>query len=353
MKENLRSGEEERKSGGFMNYIVLDLEWNQAYHEKAMAVQKELETRLRGEVIQIGAVMLNEKLEICGSFRKTVKPRFYKKIHRHVMRLTGIDQAQIDRGTPLKEAMEHFYRFCTDDAIFLTWGPDDLPMLYDNLRANKLEAPWMQRYYDMQPMFNRQTDGDMRKQRSLEFAMEYYGIAQNLPAHDALNDAYFTALVAQKLDIAKGIQESDAIQGEFLEAVMLGDADGGEQGFISPLDVLKAEAVAAPKCPLCGQPLANVERTLHSKGQKYLALFSCPEHGELFVQVRLQKNLNGTWRAKKLVYPAEEEKKKNYMAKLALEERAGGERRRPRRHRKRRSDGAAEKESRPENKSAE
>ena len=211
----------------------------------------------------------------------------------------------------------------------------------------------MQRYYDMQPMFNRQTDGDMRKQRSLEFAMEYYGIAQNLPAHDALNDAYFTALVAQKLDIAKGIQESDAIQGEFLEAVMLGDADGGEQGFISPLDVLKAEAVAAPKCPLCGQPLANVERTLHSKGQKYLALFSCPEHGELFVQVRLQKNLNGTWRAKKLVYPAEEEKKKNYMAKLALEERAGGERRRPRRHRKRRSDGAAEKESRPENKSAE
>ena len=43
-----------------MKYIVLDLEWNQAYQEKAMAVQRQLETRLRGEVIQIGAVMLNE-----------------------------------------------------------------------------------------------------------------------------------------------------------------------------------------------------------------------------------------------------------------------------------------------------
>jgi DNA polymerase III alpha subunit (gram-positive type) len=103
-----------------MRYIVLDLEWNQAYQEKALAVQRQLETRLRGEVIQIGAVMLDEKLQICGSFRKTVKPKFYKRIHRHVMRLTGIDQAQIDRGTPLAEAMEHFHRFCTDDAVFLT-----------------------------------------------------------------------------------------------------------------------------------------------------------------------------------------------------------------------------------------
>ena len=131
-----------------MHYIVIDLEWNQTYHEKAVATQKALSIRLRGEVIQIGAVKLNEALELAGSFRVTVKPKFYKKIHRHVMRLTGIDQAQLDRGVSLEEAMHSFHRFCGDDAVFLTWGPDDMPMLFDNLRANKLTYTFLDKYYD-------------------------------------------------------------------------------------------------------------------------------------------------------------------------------------------------------------
>ena len=39
-----------------MYYITLDLEWNQAYAQKALAIQRRLSCRLRGEVIQIGAV---------------------------------------------------------------------------------------------------------------------------------------------------------------------------------------------------------------------------------------------------------------------------------------------------------
>lgn len=50
-----------------MHYITLDLEWNQAYQQKALAVQKRLECRLRGEVIQIGAVKLDEGMNIIGS----------------------------------------------------------------------------------------------------------------------------------------------------------------------------------------------------------------------------------------------------------------------------------------------
>ncbi len=33
-----------------MHYITLDLEWNQAYAQKALAVQRRLSARLRGEV---------------------------------------------------------------------------------------------------------------------------------------------------------------------------------------------------------------------------------------------------------------------------------------------------------------
>ena len=52
-----------------MFYITLDLEWNQAYAQKALAVQRQLSSRLRGEVIQIGAVKLDKNLRICGSYQ--------------------------------------------------------------------------------------------------------------------------------------------------------------------------------------------------------------------------------------------------------------------------------------------
>ena len=57
-----------------MYYITLDLEWNQAYAQKALAVQRQLSSRLRGEVIQIGAVKLDKNLRICGSYQIIVKP---------------------------------------------------------------------------------------------------------------------------------------------------------------------------------------------------------------------------------------------------------------------------------------
>ena len=301
-----------------MHYIVIDLEWNQTYHEKAVATQKALSIRLRGEVIQIGAVKLNESLELAGSFRVTVKPKFYKKIHRHVMRLTGIDQEQLDRGISLEEAMTSFHRFCGDDAVFLTWGPDDMPMLFDNLRANKLTFDFLSRYYDMQPMFNRETDG-LNKQRSLEYAMEYFGIEMNLPAHDALNDAYFTAQVAQRLNIAEGIKAAGEKASAYLLEKTLGDADSGETGFTSPDKALCHPLIKEPHCPICDAPLTGVEPTLHSKGQRYLTLYRCEAHGEMMLQVSLKRNINETMRAVVLMYKADEEKLAKYREKLAME----------------------------------
>ncbi|MCQ2385969.1 MAG: exonuclease domain-containing protein [Clostridia bacterium] len=302
-----------------MKYVVLDLEWNQTYFEKAQSVQKELSVRLRGEVIQIGAVMLNEAKDIVGSYRITVKPKFFKRIHKHVARLTGITQEQIDHGVPLTEAMDCFRRFTGDDAVFLTWGPDDLPMLYDNLRANRLDGSFLSRYYDMQPMFNRETDGE-RRQRSLEYAMEHFGIAQTLPAHDALNDAYFTALVAQKLNIAEGIRQAEYAARNEIRPVILGDADAGEEGFSSLKEVFAHPYFVSPVCPVCHTSLEGNEPVLHSKGQKYSVLFSCAEHGAWFRETRLYRNINETLRAKVTFAPATEETVRRYREKLVLQE---------------------------------
>ena len=311
-----------------MYYISLDLEWNQAYAEQALAVQKRLECRLRGEVIQIGAVKLDEELNICGSYSVIVRPRFFRRIHRHVMRLTGITQDMIDRGMPLAEAAESFRAWCGDDFAFLTWGPDDVPMLEDNLRAHKLGGEWLSRVYDLQKIYNSQTDG-LSKQRSLEFVMEQFGIPQNLPAHDALNDAYFTALVAQRLDVAKGVAEYRTSTGDALFADVLGNADVGQEGYPSPSLLLSDPGVASPVCPLCGGKLDGDGRFAHHKGQKYTAVFTCKEHGRLLLDLRLARNFNGSWRARRTLNYATDESVARHEAKLS--ESKGGARRRRRR----------------------
>ena len=126
-----------------MYYITLDLEWNQAYAQKALAVQRQLACRLRGEVIQIGAVKLDENMNICGSYQIIVKPKYFKKIHRHVSELTGITQDRMDLGVSLPEAAESFRKWCGNDFVFLTWGPDDIPMLKENFNVHKLESSWL------------------------------------------------------------------------------------------------------------------------------------------------------------------------------------------------------------------
>ena len=283
-----------------MYYITLDLEWNQAYAQKALAVQRRLACRLRGEVIQIGAVKMDSKMNICGSYQIIVKPQHFKKLHRHVSELTGITQSQMDMGTTLPEAAERFKKWCGKDFCFLTWGPDDIPMLKDNFNVHGLNSEWLDKVYDLQVIFNRQTD-DSSKQRSLEYAMDYFGLEQHLPAHDALNDAYFTALVARELDVPGGVKNYSSVHGEFLEDSVIGDADAGGDGYVTISELLDDDIVKAPTCPICKKEMHAEDKVLHSKGQKYTQHFVCKKHGDMLLSLKLHRNFNDTWRARRTV----------------------------------------------------
>ncbi len=302
-----------------MHYITLDLEWNQAYAQKALAVQRQLSCRLRGEVIQIGAVKLDKNMNVCGSYQIIVKPKYFKKLHRHVSELTGITQQQMDMGTPLDEAAERFRKWCGKDYAFLTWGPDDIPMLRENLNAHGISQDWLGEVYDLQRIFNTRTDG-LAKQRSLEYAMDYFDIQQTLPAHDALNDAYFTALVAMRLDVPDAIKTYTSVHGEFLEEGVIGDADAGDDGYVTIDEMLTDDIVKNPTCPLCRARLKEKGEPLHSKGQKYTFYFDCPKDGDMLITLRLHRNFNDTWRAKRTVKPADEASLKSYREGLIKHE---------------------------------
>ena len=54
-----------------MNYIILDMEWNQAFDKSQMVTEPIL---LRGEIIEIGAVKTDENFNAIDAFKAYVRP---------------------------------------------------------------------------------------------------------------------------------------------------------------------------------------------------------------------------------------------------------------------------------------
>ena len=189
-----------------MNYIVLDMEWNQPWPGSPSS-KKVLPVQIRGEILQIGAVRVTEEQFVADEFQVLIKPKYYKRLNRRVSKLTGIKETDLrDRGVSMEKAIADFKAWCGEDVIFLTWGFDDITILRENLQLYGLEDSWVNRWYNAQMIFNAQTDGSS-SQKALKTAMEIFGIEATRPAHDALGDAYHTALICAKLDLNRGIME--------------------------------------------------------------------------------------------------------------------------------------------------
>ena len=77
-----------------MQYIVLDLEWNQPWPGSPSS-KKVLPSPIRGEIIQIGAVRLSEDQQVLDEFTQLVMPKYYRRLNRRVSSLTGIKEARL------------------------------------------------------------------------------------------------------------------------------------------------------------------------------------------------------------------------------------------------------------------
>ena len=180
------------------------MEWNQAMSSKS-SVFNRLPIHLRGEIIQIGAVRLNDDWTPGEEFQIDVKPVFFQKMHYKVKKLTGIDNARLTDACGFKEAFARFREFCGEDCTFYTWGYDDKGIMEQNIIIHDLDWDWIRGWVNLQIIYNMQTEGD-NNQKSLAAAMEHFEIEQTRVAHDALGDAYNTALVSTHLDMKEGLR---------------------------------------------------------------------------------------------------------------------------------------------------
>ena len=196
-----------------MNYIILDLEWNipEKSHNRVRTP-----ITLNGEIIQIGAVKLDEDLNEIDEFNLMIKPVFYRKMNKRVEELTSITDAELENGERFEDAANRFREWCGDDSIMLTWGPSDKKILIENLIMHDMTYDWIPEYFDAQFMFDLQETMEDRD-FSLDYAFYYFGLI-GMKAHDALNDARDTAAVIRMLDLAAFIREEREYRKELAAA---------------------------------------------------------------------------------------------------------------------------------------
>ena len=325
------------------NYIIMDLEWNQAVSAARM-IRKPV--MLNGEIIQIGAIKTDEKFNLLDRIKINVRPKYYKIMNPHVEKLTGITQLQLTSGETFPQAFKRFKEWCGDEFRFITWGFDDIGILRENLRLHALEEAWTDRWYNAQMIFNAQTDGS-NSQKALKTAMETFGIEASRPAHDALGDAYHTALICAKLDLDRGTREYDQAlkshENGFHGAELPGCID--RKVFYDYADkraALSAMAGCENICPVCGGKMLG-SRWFAQPGRRYMDLATCPEDGKFLIRVRLAQQEDGLIRVSRLTYEATSEAAEAYARRA--EKADPEEPARPRRRRKRGRSASAKKEN--------
>lgn len=298
-----------------MQYIVLDMEWNQPW-PGTYAAKRALPVRLRGEVIQIGAVRLTDRQIVGDEFQVLIKPKVYRKLNKKVSSLTGIKDAQLAQyGIPFPEAMERFRDWCGEDCVFLTWGFDDIGILKENMALHGLNSDWVDRWYNAQMIYNAQTDGSTA-QKALKTAMQMSGVEASRPAHDALGDAYHTAIVCSRLDLPRGMAEYgravEKHENGFHGAELPGCLDRKVyHGFASKDAALTALGGKENLCPTCGQVMQH-EKWVSQQSKRYMAMSACPEHGSFLIRVRLAPEEDGTLKASRLIYDGSSDAAKSY-----------------------------------------
>ena len=179
-----------------MNYIVFDLEWNQSSTGKAAEVEN-----LPFEIIEIGAVKLDENGETLQEFSRLIRPVVYREMNQITGELVHLQMKELEKEKAFPEVIHDFLDWCgTEPFLFCTWGSLDLTELQRNMAFYHMEAlsEGPIAFLDVQKLFSlAYEDGKSRK--ALEYAVDNRQLKKDAPFHRAIGDAVYTAEIFREI----------------------------------------------------------------------------------------------------------------------------------------------------------
>ena len=177
-----------------MRYVVVDLEMNKL--ENQYTEEKKI---CNQEIIEIGAVMLDNGHQEISRFKTYVKPQYSEKIRDVITKLTGITTKMVKDAPVFEEAVKQFFGWCFSydgECQVQAWSDSDLHQILAEIALkhyviNKKEQELIDNWMDFQNEYIVKLG--LGRVVSLEKALNYAGIEFRGKQHDALDDAKNTA----------------------------------------------------------------------------------------------------------------------------------------------------------------
>ncbi len=179
-----------------MNYVLLDLEWNDAYYPKTKGFVNE--------IVEFGAVKLDANFKEIDRFSKIVRSSITKRLSTRFRNLTGMTNEQMQSGIPFAEALKAYKEWAGEDIITLTWSNSDLYTLYYNCKyfTDGVHNASIGKYVDLQKYFQHElalNGNPQTNQISLANAALLFNIdIDSEQLHHAVDDSHIAAAILKK-----------------------------------------------------------------------------------------------------------------------------------------------------------
>lgn len=155
----------------------------------------------KNEIIQIGAVLVDDSLEIADEFMTYVSPNF-GVVDSFIENLTGISRKDVYGAPKIKEALEMFASWIPEDALLVSWSENDENQVRNELEAKSLTIDglggYLDNWIDCQKTFAEKMNA--QKNYRLSEALIIADIDYDEGEHDALVDAKNTAQLFIKME---------------------------------------------------------------------------------------------------------------------------------------------------------
>ena len=277
-----------------INYIVLDLEWNQSN----TGLEEEV-SRLPFEIIEFGAIKLNDDCVMISEFNELVRPVVYQEMHRITSKLIHMQMEELERGRPFAEVAGEFLDWCGEDVFFCTWGATDLTELQRNMKYHNMEplSDGPIAFLDVQKLFSIAFE-DRKTRRTLEFAIDYLGIEKDIPFHRAFSDAYYTAkvlaaLIEKDKEILRNVSYDVYTPPKDRDSEIKVQFDTYmkyiSRTFADKQAAFADKEVSSSKCYLCHRNLRKRMKWFTANGKNYYCVAYCEKHGYLKGKIRFRK----------------------------------------------------------------
>ena len=177
-------------------YVIVDLEMCKV--PKPMRTEKY---HWSFETIQIGAVLINDDLEIVYEFSTYVHPQ-YGSIDDYIKHLTGITPFDVRDAVTMENALKTFVNWVPEDAVCVSWSNSDEKQIRHEIEDKEIHLSRLEMlldsWLDSQKTFGEKMNTE--KQYRLSEALIAADIIYDENIHDGLVDAKNTAKLFIKME---------------------------------------------------------------------------------------------------------------------------------------------------------